>query len=467
MARDDQIASGVHLLVAGDFDRGPIEAALARSEMRAQFATGVDVLKNAIAGGRADAVLLPLDLDLTDALDLLAEITADHPDLPVVLLADPGSIPLGEATELGAATVVERPIDSGILRAIRAVLHLSYGSEDADGRLATDTELLGESRTMKRVRQLIDKAAPGTTTILIRGETGTGKELVARAIHSASERSGGPLVVLHCAALPDSLLEDELFGHEKGAFTGADSQRAGRVEQAHGGTLFLDEIGDVTLPIQVKLLRVLQERQLTRLGGSRTIDVDVRFIAATHRDLDHMTKHGEFREDLFYRLNVVPLWVPPLRARRDDLVLLADHFCKQFGRANGRADVRLDEEALSAIRSERWPGNVRQLQNFIERLVVLADSSTLTGEDVARELRERSPFDTEVSAKSGASLSVARRPISESEVVPLDEAVKKAERIALKVALKAAKGNRSKAARLLGVSRATLYNKLKEYQLPD
>ena len=467
MTSGDQIASGVHLLVAGDADRGPIEAALAGSEMRAQFATELKPLRAAISTGQADILLLPLDLDLADALELLEEVTKGQPDLPVMLLADPGSIPTGEATELGAAGVVERPVDARSLRAIRTVLHLSYSSEDADGRLQTQTELLGESRAMKRVRTLIENAGPGTATILVRGETGTGKELVARAVHAASDRRDGPLVVLHCAALPDSLLEDELFGHEKGAFTGADSRRAGRIEQAHGGTLFLDEIGDVTLPIQVKLLRVLQERQVTRLGGSSTIDVDVRFIAATHRDLDHMAKAGEFREDLFYRLNVVPLWVPPLRARRDDLVLLASHFCRQFGRANGKAELSMDEDAMATIRSQRWPGNVRQLQNFIERLVVLSDSSTLTGEDVGRELRERSPFDTDIGPRSGASLSIAARAVSEAEVVPLDEAVKKAERKALKVALKAAKGNRSKAARLLGVSRATLYNKLKEYQLPD
>jgi DNA-binding NtrC family response regulator len=306
---------------------------------------------------------------------------------------------------------------------------------------------------MSDVLQTIRKVAPGTATVLIRGETGTGKELVARALHDNSPRKDGPFVRVHCAALPENLLESELFGHEKGAFTGATSRKPGRVELAHKGTLFLDEIGDITPAVQVKLLRVIQERELERVGGTQTIKVDVRFLAATHRDLEAMVAAKAFREDLFYRLNVVPLRVPSLRERAGDIDALARHFCEKFGAANGKPAIKLAPGALEILRGHAWPGNVRQLQNLMERLVVLADGEAIRASDVERELvpsTQGTRLREESAIAQGASLDAHRRG---------------AEREALVTALAQAGNNRTLAARLLNVSRRTLYNKLKEHGL--
>src|ERR1700687_1658062 len=223
---------------------------------------------------------------------------------------------------------------------------------------------------MHEVIEPIRRASGGNATVLIRGESGTGKELAARMIHRQSARATGPLIKVQCAALPESLLESELFGYEKGAFTGAACRKPGRVELAQGGTLFLDEIGDLTPMVQVKLLRLLQDREFEPLGGTRSRQADVRFIAATHRDLEAMMAKGEFREDLFYRLNVIPIWLPPLRARPEDAGLLARHFCAVFSAHHQKPETSLDPTALGALRAQKWPGNVRQLQNFIERLVI-------------------------------------------------------------------------------------------------
>ncbi len=300
-------------------------------------------------------------------------------------------------------------------------------------------------------------------TALVRGETGTGKELVARALHLRSARKDGPFVKVHCAALPDALLESELFGYEKGAFTGATARKPGRIELAEGGTLFLDEIGDITPALQVKLLRLLQDREYERLGGVQTIKADVRFVAATHRDLENMVKRGEFREDLFYRLNVVTLWLPPLRARRDDIPELARAFATEFCCAYGKPGATLDATAIDALRSERWPGNVRQLQNFVERLIVLAQGP-ITSDDVRREMGEHVRFETQITGvAAGGSSNPTPDPVSSSVARPLGEAVRIAERHAIERALRHSGGNRTVAARILGVSRATLYTKLEEH----
>lgn len=375
--------------------------------------------------------------------------------------------PAWESTRSDAHDYAASPMDPDELDAL-----LEDATEEATG------ELIGASRAMGRVRDTIARAATGNATILVRGETGTGKELVARAIHGASERSDGPLVVVHCGALPDNLLEAELFGHEKGAFTGADRMKKGRVELAETGTLFLDEIGDVSPAVQVKLLRLLQERTFERLGSNKPIKADVRFIAATHRNLEQMVKDGSFREDLFYRLNVVPVWVPPLRARRGDVPKLVEHFCAHFGPENGRPGVMLSNEAMARITKHRWPGNVRQLQNLIERLVVLARDDVIDDADVKRELTEGSPFATEAHTHSSRAERIseeakALRTAAEArirtnpgnDVRPLEEQIRAAEKRAIAHAVKVAGNNRSKAARLLGISRQTLYNKLKEYEL--
>jgi DNA-binding NtrC family response regulator len=306
--------------------------------------------------------------------------------------------------------------------------------------------IVGESRCVAEMRAIVNRVAPTSATILVRGETGTGKELVAKAIHRASGRSG-PLVTLHCAAFPDTLLESELFGHEKGAFTGAVDRKLGHIEAAEGGTLLLDEIGDVTPATQVKLLRLVQEREFRRLGSSRSVRADVRFVAATHRNLEEMVKAGQFREDLFYRLNVVPIRVAPLRDRPADIELLARHFCRELALQAGRPAMRLSDAAVARLRLAAWPGNVRQLQNLIHRLVVLTPGDQIRAADVEAELSDQAPLITvEASESQGAG----------DDVMLLGEAVRRAEQAAIAAALRSTAGNR-----------ATFYNKLREHGIGD
>jgi DNA-binding NtrC family response regulator len=340
-----------------------------------------------------------------------------------------------------------KPFDrEEVLFVIKKVLEASRASSGADRPMLDGRSLLGQSSAMNGVREMVRRAAAGNATVLIRGESGTGKELVARAVHEQSTRRAKPFVKLNCAALPDSLLESELFGHEKGAFTGAVARKPGRVELAHEGTLFLDEIGDVPRGAQIKLLRLLQEREIERVGGNDTIKVDVRFVAATHRNLEARIAEGSFREDFFYRLNVVPIDVPPLRERREDLPELIGHFAASAAKSNGKPAHEIDEGASTLLASQPWPGNVRQLENFIERLVVLADGPIVRRADVERELKREA--DREMSARPALGV--------------LDEQRRDAERDAVIEALQRAGNNRSLAARILGISRRTLYNKLEE-----
>ncbi|MFO0570125.1 MAG: sigma-54 dependent transcriptional regulator [Polyangiaceae bacterium] len=412
-----------------------------------------------------DVVLVALGLPDGSGLEVLEQTRRRWPDVRVILQApEVESADVVRAMRAGALDVLTGPVDEA------AVATAFDGAVD-EARADPDPEpagsvrkMLGESRAMQQVNDLIRRAAPGTATVLIRGESGTGKELAARAIHAASPRLGGPFVKIHCAALPDTLLESELFGYEKGAFTGATQKKLGRVELAQGGTLFLDEIGDITPALQVKLLRLLQDKEFERLGGGRPLAADVRFVAATHRDLDAMVKRGELREDLFYRLNVVTLWLPPLRARRDDVTLLARHFCATLAEQNGKRGLLLEEDALDHLRKQRWPGNVRQLQNFLERLVVLSEGGRIRLADVQRELAGSVQFSTQATG-AATLVSVSRSLLPEDPVVPLSEEIRNAERAALSRALEHTKGNRTLAARLLGVSRATLYNKLEEHGL--
>ncbi|WP_375756628.1 sigma-54-dependent transcriptional regulator [Corallococcus exercitus] len=424
------------------------------------------------ASSAKDALALlarrPIDVVLSDVrmpgmsgMELLAEVGRGWPDVPVLLMTAHGTVPLAvEAMKAGAADFVLKPFDREelLFTLKKALLQASHPPEPARGEgKALDSLLMGSSRAMTEVKALLVKAAQGTATVLLRGESGTGKELAARALHEGSPRRAGPFVKLHCAALPDTLLESELFGYEKGAFTGAATRKPGRVELAHGGTLFLDEIGDVSPAVQVKLLRVLQEREFERLGGTQTVKVDVRFVAATHQSLEDGVRRGTFREDLFYRLNVVPLWLPTLRERPEDIALLARHFLDVHAKTNGRPPFTLSEDGLRALQAQPWPGNVRQLQNFLERLVVLSDGPVLSGADVAREL----------SRQPGLAPPPVAAPLppSPSDSVTLESRRKDVEKAALVDALKRAGDNRTLAARLLGVSRRTLYNKLEEHGL--
>jgi two-component system response regulator AtoC len=423
------------------------------------------------------------DLLLPDmsGLAFIGAVEQQWPGLPVVVLAANASVTEAvSALKAGATDFLQKPFDR---EEIVYVLHKALtlvemrAEQPPPPSSAEQAGILGTSPTMRQVFATIERAAQGTATVLVRGESGTGKELVARAIHDASPRADQPFVKIDCASLPENLLESELFGYEKGAFTGATARKPGRAELADKGTLFLDEIGELSLPLQAKLLRLLQDRQLERLGGTKTIKVDVRVLAATHRDLEGMVERQQFRLDLFYRLNVIPLWLPPLRARREDIDLLVAHFCKACGAANGKPDVSIDKDAVRALRGQRWPGNVRQLQNFVERLVVLSESKVIGEADVRTELSRQVRFSTQPgtsrlrSAVGQASAVASSVPEPESNgeapaaIQPLDLQMRAAEKKALERALRFAKQNRSLAARLLGVSRSTLYAKLEEYGL--
>lgn len=319
--------------------------------------------------------------------------------------------------------------------------------------------VVGASGQMRAIAHLIERVAPARATVLIRGESGTGKELIARALHRMSHVADSRLVKVDCTALSELLVESELFGHERGAFTGAVVRKLGRVELAQGGTLFLDEVAELSRLSQAKLLRLLQDREFERVGGTETIRVDLRVVAATHRDLEGMVERGLFRLDLFYRLNVIPIWVPPLRARRQDIPDLAQHFCRQAAARNCKGEVRLDAAATRLLSEQSWPGNVRQLQNLVERLVVLVEGFTITSDDVRGALHDGAAFESAAATEAGGAELHADVVGRAGHLVRV---VREAERGALIRALERTGGNRTAAARLLGLSRTTLYQKMSE-----
>ncbi|HEV8540301.1 MAG TPA: sigma 54-interacting transcriptional regulator [Nitrospiraceae bacterium] len=319
--------------------------------------------------------------------------------------------------------------------------------------------LVGHSEAMQQVYQAIRRVSHSQATVLLRGESGTGKELVAKAIHQMGPRAEGPFVRLHCAALTESLLESELFGHERGAFTGAAETRKGRFETADGGTLFLDEIGDIPPVTQVKILRVLQEQCFERVGGSRPIQVDVRLVSATHRDLEAMVRAGTFREDLYYRLNVVPIWLPPLRDRDGDIALLIEHFLVKFNRENGR-HIRLGRDLLALMLRYHWPGNVRELQNCLERLVVMAEGDPVTLESIPDSLRT---YFSDMRQVTGD----ARPERNRGEAEPFPASLRDIERQRLNEALERTGWVQARAARLLGLTPRQVAYKIRKYGIRE
>jgi two-component system response regulator AtoC len=441
---------------------------MADEGVAARRVSTADELTSELDSGAYDLVVAELELAGSELIQESGEAS-----IPVVVLVPEAAMRDGmAAVRGGAADFLRKPVGREEIayvlgKALRSVAResdepprsvlLRAPAGDSDPLRA---RLIGGSPALAELEQTLRRAAVGIATVLVRGESGSGKEVVARLVHELSPRAAGPFVKVHCGALPDNLLESELFGYEKGAFTGAAAKKPGRVELAEGGTLFLDEIGDITPATQVKLLRLLQDREYERLGGTETLKGDVRFVAATHQDLEAMVRAGTFREDLFYRLNVVTLWVPPLRARTEDIEALALHFCESVARANGRPSVSLDVGALELLKRQSWPGNVRQLHNFVERLVVLAAAPRISESDVTRELGRQS------GAIGFAEASGLAPQISlESSVMDLALALRKAERRAIEKALKSASGNRNLAARLLGISRRSLYYKLGEHGL--
>ncbi|MBP3710005.1 MAG: sigma-54-dependent Fis family transcriptional regulator [Treponema sp.] len=404
-----------------------------------------------IAKGDIDLVITDLRMDGVSGEEVLRHVTSEMPGIPVIVLTGHGSIDAAvDAMRQGAYDFLTKPLNldrlSIIVKRALASRELSLQHKQLKKEVAEIHKfdnMVGKSGEMQKVFTLIKKVAPTKASVLITGESGVGKELVANAIHTLSPRSSHEMIKVHCAALSETLLESELFGHEKGAYTGADKMQKGRFELAHESTIFLDEIGEINQSVQIKLLRVLQDHKFERVGGEKTIDVDVRVIAATNRDMEKEVKEGRFREDLYYRLNVVPIEVPPLRERRDDIPLLLNSFLKEYAEENNKAISGIDARARSALYKYDWPGNIRQLRNAVESAVVMCGGTEITLDDLPPSIS---------GVKDAGSITI---PVG----ITLDEA----EKAIIRENLAANKGNKSKTADVLGIGRKTLHRKLEEY----
>ncbi|UCE64461.1 MAG: sigma-54-dependent Fis family transcriptional regulator, partial [Nitrospirota bacterium] len=356
--------------------------------------SGHEALK-LIRSEQPDVVLLDIWMPELDGLETLKRLRQQHPSLLVIMMSGHGSIETAvKATKLGAYDYLEKPLDlEKVTILVRNALHQrKLEEENLNLRIQVERrfELVGSSPAMERLRQLIAMAAPTNSRVLISGANGTGKELVARAIHLQSQRHNRPFVEINCAAIPETLIESELFGHERGAFSGATSMKRGKFEFADGGTLFLDEIGDMSLATQAKVLRVLQEQQFTRVGGTKLLKVQVRVLAASNKDLSEEIAKGTFREDLYYRLNVLPIVVPTLRERRDDIPILAQHFLRLHAEEQGIKPKELTKPAMECLQQHDWPGNIRELRNLVERLLIMVSTTVIDRPDVETFLQGRS-----------------------------------------------------------------------------
>jgi DNA-binding NtrC family response regulator len=410
-----------------------------------------------LAGEGGDAVVTDLRMPGLTGLEVLRDVTKSHPGVPVVVLTAYGTVEGAvEAVRAGASDFLLKPVEIPRLRAavFKAVRERGMRREidrlrEEVGRPAGMAGIIGSSRAMEEVVRKIRLVAPTRMNVLITGESGTGKELVARAIHLSSPRRDRPFLPLNCAAIPETLLESELFGYEKGAFTGAVADRPGKLESAESGTLFLDEVGDVSLAIQSKLLRAIEQKEVLRVGGSQVRTVDVRILAATNQDLKGKVEEKAFREDLYYRLNVFGIAVPPLRDRREDIPRLSEHFLARIAEENGVAPKRLSPEAMRALLSYRWPGNVRQLRNALETATLVSGGETVGPGDLPPEV-------------TGEVI-----PPSSPEPIPLppSRTLTEIERDAIRDALAKTGGNKAQAAKVLGIGLRTLHRKVKEYGL--
>jgi two-component system nitrogen regulation response regulator NtrX len=400
-----------------------------------------------------DLIFLDIWMPGMDGLEALEEMKRLRPETAVVMISGHGTIETAvKATKLGAYDFIEKPLslEKTLLAATRALDHgrLERQNRDLREQLERGQRLVGTSRLIEELRQQIAIAAPTNGRVLIQGENGAGKELVARAIHTQSARRDGPFVEVNCAAIPDELIESELFGHERGAFTGAVARRRGKFELADGGTLFLDEVGDMSLKTQAKVLRVLEEQAFERVGGKDTLRVDVRVLAASNQNLMELFGQGRFREDLFYRLSVIPIEVPPLRQRQEDIPLLVEHFIHLFSGENAKRPKTISVEALAYFLSYEWPGNVRELRNMVERLVIMTPGDVIAPEALPSPLRPRDAAVTPEDSQRERTLKEARDAFERTYI--LGE-------------LRARDWNMTRTAEKLGIERSHLYRKLKAY----
>jgi two-component system NtrC family response regulator len=443
------------VLIVDDEERmaSVVAMALGRAGYECETCTSGEAALAAVDARGADVVVTDWRMPGMDGIELLRRLHAKRPALPVILITAHGSVPSAVAAmREGAFDYLTKPFDNDELRALvgraldltRLERENRYLKQEVASRYAPDA-MVAESARSKELLDLVRRVAPSKATVLIQGESGTGKELVARLLHYWSDRVGQPFVAVNCKAFAEGVLESELFGHEKGAFTGAAATRAGCFERAAGGTLFLDEIGEVSLDFQAKLLRVLQEGEVLRVGGTQARKVDVRVVAATNRVLRDEVQAGRFRDDLFFRLNVIPVQLAPLRERREDVLPLVHHFLARHAAGGGRP-LTLGREAERAIAEHAWPGNVRELENVMERAVVLARADAITPEDLLLE-------------QTLAPATASRTAIDTSTT--LQECLDRAAEARIRAALEAAHGQRVEAARALGIERTTLYRMMK------
>ncbi|HEY0634756.1 MAG TPA: nitrogen regulation protein NR(I) [Gammaproteobacteria bacterium] len=451
--------------------RWVLEKAFKQADMAVSSFDSADGALKALRRDTPDAIITDIRMPGMSGLDLLAELTRDQPDLPVIIMTAHSDLDSAvSAYQGGAFEDLPKPFDGdeAVELARRAIAHhagaLTAPPPEMD---VSGKEIIGEAPSMQEVFRAIGRLSGSNITVLINGESGTGKELVAHALHRHSPRANKPFIALNTAAIPKDLLESELFGHERGAFTGAQSLRPGRFEQADGGTLFLDEIGDMPADLQTRLLRVLADGEFYRVGGRSPIKVDVRVIAATHQNLEQRVRDGLFREDLFHRLNVIRIHLPALRERREDIPLLIHHFLKKAAEELGGEPKRIDKESLAYLASLEWPGNVRQLQNTCRWLTVMSPGQEIHLEDLPSELRQNPKSQTNGEDWIDPLRHWADARLASGADHILDEAVPAFERLMIDVALKKSGGHRQEAARLLGWGRNTLTRKIKELGMGD
>jgi len=447
-----------------------------------ELASDAKVALDVLGARPVDVVLMDVKMPDMDGITALGKMRELKKELPVIMMSGHGTIDTAvKATQLGARDFLEKPIsrDRMLLAIKNALEHIRIVEELQTLRAEVGRfDMVGKGAAMNRIYALIQRAAPSEGRVLITGENGSGKELIARAIHQHSKRKSGPFVKLNCAAVPHELIESELFGHEKGSFTGAVSARRGKFELADGGTLFLDEVGDMPAQMQAKLLRVLQEGELERVGGSETLKVDVRVIAATNKDLEVEIEKGRFREDLYFRLNVVQLHSPPLRERKEDLPALIDAFLEESCRKNGRKLLRLLPEALTRMQEYEYPGNVRELRNLVERLAILCEGPLVTGVEAEALLPRRRMSFAPVATAPSSEVYTAPVPMPVSTPVApalpapryradktFRDQVEEAEREIILGALAFSRDNATEAARLLDLERGHFYKKMKSLGL--
>jgi two-component system, NtrC family, nitrogen regulation response regulator NtrX len=434
--------------------RSSLQGILEDEGYRVDTVDSAEAALTRVSTGRYDLVLLDIWLPNMDGMDALALIRERDPDAAVIMISGHGTIENAvKAIQLGAYNFVEKPLslDKTVIAVGNALRqrHLEQENRYLRERVESKEVLIGESPVMRELRKQIRIAAPTNGRVLIFGENGTGKELVARSVHAQSRRKNGNFVEVNCAAIPEELIESELFGHVKGAFTGAVTTKKGKFEIADGGTLFLDEIGDMSLKTQAKVLRVLQEQRVEAVGSTDSVNVDCRIIAATNKDLEREIRNGGFREDLFFRLNVIPFHMPPLRERREDIPLLVDHFIEDFCAENGKRPKKTSARAMELLVAYQWPGNVRELKNVIERLVIMVTSDVIGVEDLpAALLKEREEAPSSPNPPDYPSLASAREAYEKQFILEK---------------LREHEGNVSKTAAALKIERSHLYRKMKAY----